>query len=111
MSISEHFRYRKDVFQYDIFVHDIGITDVDVGCWISPTLRSMLMPTYACDLFIAVPCKREEGRNGWSSLLPPPSQVWEGRVQGDGQGENLLWRRGGFFPHDIYQLILPLYIL
>jgi hypothetical protein len=26
---------------------DIGITDVDVGCRISPTLRSMWMPTYA----------------------------------------------------------------
>jgi hypothetical protein len=47
MSISEHFRYRNDVFQSDIFVSDIRITDVDVGCWISPTLRSMLMPTYA----------------------------------------------------------------
>jgi hypothetical protein len=46
MSISEHFRYRNDVFQSDIFVSDIGITDVDVGCRISPTLRSMLMPTY-----------------------------------------------------------------
>ncbi len=31
MSISEHFRYRNDVFQSDIFVSDIGITDVDVG--------------------------------------------------------------------------------
>ncbi len=30
MSISEHFRYRNDVFQSDIFVSDIGITDVDV---------------------------------------------------------------------------------
>ncbi len=47
MSISEHFRYRNDVFQSDIFVSEIGITDVDVGCWISPTLRSMSMPTYA----------------------------------------------------------------
>ncbi len=47
MSISEHFRYRNDVFQSDIFVSDIGITDVDVGCRISPTLRSMSMPTYA----------------------------------------------------------------
>ncbi len=28
------------------FVSDIGITDVDVGCRISPTLKSMLMPTY-----------------------------------------------------------------
>jgi hypothetical protein len=46
MSISEHFRYRNDVFQSDIFVSDIGITDVDVGCRISPTLRSMSMPTY-----------------------------------------------------------------
>jgi hypothetical protein len=36
-----------DVFQSDIFVSDIGITDVDVGCRISPTLRSMSMPTYA----------------------------------------------------------------
>jgi hypothetical protein len=46
VSISEHFRYRNDVFQSDIFVSDIGITDVDVGCRISPTLRSMSMPTY-----------------------------------------------------------------
>jgi hypothetical protein len=45
-SISEHFRYRNDIFQSDIFVSDIGITDVDVGCRISPTLRSMSMPTY-----------------------------------------------------------------
>jgi hypothetical protein len=30
----------------DIFVSDIGITDVDVGYRISPTLRSMSMPTY-----------------------------------------------------------------
>jgi hypothetical protein len=35
MSISEHFRYRNDVFQSDIFVFYIGITDVDVGCRIS----------------------------------------------------------------------------
>ncbi len=47
MSISEHFRYRNDIFQSDIFVSDIAITDVDVGCRISPTLRSMSMPTYA----------------------------------------------------------------
>jgi hypothetical protein len=47
MSISEHFRYRNDVFQSDIFVSDIGITDVDVGCRISPIWRSMSMPTYA----------------------------------------------------------------
>jgi hypothetical protein len=46
MSISEHFRYRNDVFQSDIFVSDIGITDVDIRCRISPTLRSMSMPTY-----------------------------------------------------------------
>ncbi len=44
LPISEHFRYRNDVFQSDIFVSDIGITDV--GCHISPTLRSMSMPTY-----------------------------------------------------------------
>ncbi len=46
MSILEHFRYRNDVFQSDIFHSDIGITDVDVGCRISPILRSMSMPTY-----------------------------------------------------------------
>jgi hypothetical protein len=46
MSISEHFRYRNDVFQSDIFFSDIGITDVDVRYWISPTLKSMSMPTY-----------------------------------------------------------------
>jgi hypothetical protein len=46
MSISEHFRYRNDVFQSDIFFSNIGKTD-DVECRISPTLRSMSMPTYA----------------------------------------------------------------
>jgi hypothetical protein len=46
MSMSEHFRYRNDVFQSDIFVSDIGITDADVGCQKLPTLRSMSMPTY-----------------------------------------------------------------
>jgi hypothetical protein len=46
MSISEHFRYWNYVFQSDILVSDIGITDVDVGYQISPTLRSMSMPTY-----------------------------------------------------------------
>ncbi len=46
MSISEHFRYRIDSFQSDIFVSNIGITDVDVGCRISPTLRPMSMPNY-----------------------------------------------------------------
>jgi hypothetical protein len=51
MSISEHFRYRNDVFQCDIFVTDIGITEVDVGYRISPTLRSMLMPTYGINAF------------------------------------------------------------
>jgi hypothetical protein len=44
--ISELFRYRNDSFQYDIFSSDNGITDVDVGYRISPTLRSMSMPTY-----------------------------------------------------------------
>jgi hypothetical protein len=46
MSISEPFRYRNDIFQFDIFSSDIGITDVDVGCRISPIMRSMSMPTY-----------------------------------------------------------------
>jgi hypothetical protein len=46
MSILEHIRYQNDVFQSDIFFSDIGITDVDVGCRISPTLRSMPMPSY-----------------------------------------------------------------
>jgi hypothetical protein len=46
MSISELFRYRNDSFQSDMFSSDIGITDVDVGCRISPTLRSTSMPTY-----------------------------------------------------------------
>jgi hypothetical protein len=50
MSISEHVRYLNDVFQSDIFVSDIGITDVDVGYRISPTLRSVSMPTYAVEL-------------------------------------------------------------
>jgi hypothetical protein len=47
MSISEPFRYRNDSFQSDIFSSDIGITNVDVGCRISPILRSMSMPTNA----------------------------------------------------------------
>jgi hypothetical protein len=46
MSISELFRYWNDSFQSDICSSDMGITDVDVGCRISPTLRSMSMPTY-----------------------------------------------------------------
>jgi hypothetical protein len=46
MSISKHFRYRNNSFQSDIFVSDIGIADLDVGCQISLTLRSMSMPTY-----------------------------------------------------------------
>ncbi len=45
ISISELFRYRNDSFQSDIFSSDIGTTDVDVVCRISPTLRSMSMPT------------------------------------------------------------------
>ncbi len=28
MSILEHFRYRNDVFQSDIFVFDIGMSDI-----------------------------------------------------------------------------------
>jgi hypothetical protein len=39
MSISDRFQYRNDSFQSDIFSSDIGITDVDVGCRISPTLK------------------------------------------------------------------------
>jgi hypothetical protein len=39
MSISEHFRYRNDVFQSDIFFSDIRITDVDVGWRISPNIE------------------------------------------------------------------------
>jgi hypothetical protein len=46
MSISEPFRYQNDIFQSDILSSDIGITDVDVGCRISPILRSMSMPIY-----------------------------------------------------------------
>jgi hypothetical protein len=44
-STSELFRYRNDSFQSDIFSSDIGITDVNVRCQLSRTLRSMLMPT------------------------------------------------------------------
>jgi hypothetical protein len=47
MSILKPFRYRNDSFQSDIFSSDIGVTDVDVGCRMSPILRSMSMPTYA----------------------------------------------------------------
>jgi hypothetical protein len=46
MSISELFRYQNDSFQSDIFSSDIKITDVDVGCRVSSTKRSMSMPTY-----------------------------------------------------------------
>jgi hypothetical protein len=45
MSILEHFRCWNECFQSDIFVSDIGITGVDVGCKISLTLRSISMPT------------------------------------------------------------------
>jgi hypothetical protein len=54
MSISEHFRNQNDVFQSNIFVSDIGITDVNVGCRISPTMRSMSMPTY--DVYVKHIC-------------------------------------------------------
>jgi hypothetical protein len=67
MSISEHFRYRNDVFQSDIFVSDIGITDVDVGCRISPTLRLMSMPTYGEDPSLP----RGEGGGAPSSTRTP----------------------------------------
>ncbi len=50
MSISEQFQFRNDSFQSDIVSSDIGITDVDVGCRISPTLRSMSMPTYTLSI-------------------------------------------------------------
>jgi hypothetical protein len=56
MFISEHFRYRNDGFQSNIFVSDIGITDVNVGCQISPTLRSMLMPTYGVHIYLRRCC-------------------------------------------------------
>jgi hypothetical protein len=58
MSISELFRYRDDSFQSDIFSSDIVITDVDVKCRISPTFRSVLMPTYVniCDLLCFLLC-------------------------------------------------------
>jgi hypothetical protein len=45
-------RYRNDSFQSDIFSSDIGITDVDVGYRISPSLRSMSMPTYGYDSLV-----------------------------------------------------------
>jgi hypothetical protein len=35
-----------DSFQSEIFVSDIRITNVDVGCRISLTSRSISMPTY-----------------------------------------------------------------
>ncbi len=47
MSISELIRYWNEGFQSEIFSSDIGITDVDVGCRISLTLRLMSMPTCA----------------------------------------------------------------
>jgi hypothetical protein len=65
MSISEHFRYRNDVCQSDIFVSDIGITDVDVGYQISPTLRSMSMPTYGHGWVEGV---SRQGRWGWGGV-------------------------------------------
>jgi hypothetical protein len=45
MSISEHFDIGMTLFSLT-FVSDIGITDIDVGCRISPTLRSMSILTY-----------------------------------------------------------------
>jgi hypothetical protein len=39
LPISERFRYRNDFFQSDVFFSDIGITDVDVGCRISPNIE------------------------------------------------------------------------
>ncbi len=70
MSISEHFRFWNDGFQSDTFFSDIRITDVDVGCQISPTLRSMSMPTYGCDNLTYVqsdPFSALPGRLGDSS--------------------------------------------
>jgi hypothetical protein len=46
MSISEPFQYWNDSFQSNIFSSDIGITNVNVGYQILPTLRSMSMLTY-----------------------------------------------------------------
>jgi hypothetical protein len=72
MSISEHFRYRNDIFQSDIFVSDVGMTDVDVGCRILPTLRSMSMPTYGFKgkgitqiLVVCFGCAKKHQINSW----------------------------------------------
>ncbi len=47
-------RYWNDCFQSDIFFSDIGLTDDDVRCRISPTSRSMSMPTYEHYHYFAV---------------------------------------------------------
>jgi hypothetical protein len=52
MSISEHFRYRNDVFQSDIFVSDIGITDVDVDVGYRRDWARCRCPP----MFISYPC-------------------------------------------------------
>jgi hypothetical protein len=75
MSILELFRYQNDSFQSDIFSSDIGITDVDVGCRISPTLRAMSMPTYDDEgSTVFVPQWKDED---------PPALRWhdEGSIQ------------------------------
>ncbi len=67
MSISELFWYRNDRFQSDIFSSDIGITDVDVGCRIPLTLRSMSMPTYGRNI---------TGKYNWSVLWFWSPSAW-----------------------------------
>ncbi len=64
MSISGLFQYRNDSFQSDIFSSNIRIADVDVRCRISPTLRSMSIPTYAFYQSAIITGKKKQ----WSSL-------------------------------------------
>ncbi len=75
MSILEHYRYPTDSFQSDIFFSDIGITDVNVGCRISPTLGSMSMPTYENNNIQM--CAHSRGKkklaNSWNIHIPQPN--------------------------------------
>jgi hypothetical protein len=88
MLILEHFRYRNDVFQSDIFVSDIGIRDFDVGFRISPTLRSMSMPTYGYNKILAGLSTTEtlstEEPFSWAQYLMVPiiSTRWKGWGEG-----------------------------
>jgi hypothetical protein len=98
------FRYRTDVFQSDIYVSNIRITDVDIGCRISPTLRSMSMPTYGCSyrftyssrtrLYYGPYWPETEKRYcalHRSGLLPGTRGKWGQRGEGGWEGWGRAW--------------------